>query len=365
MTWEVFPLVAVSMTAVAVFWCLPRRYAQDGFAAITALGLFLFSPLSAVWLVGSVLVVQQAIVLARATGWPGTITGVTIAALSASFLASRDSAPLFGASWTIIGIAYFTLRHIHVLIEFYLDRIKAPTFRQYARYHLLMPVLFAGPIHRLPHFERQCERRRWSAEEFFSGAERVLFGFALAVIVGQFLGNVLDDLLGPTANRGFGVLWLSSMIDWLRLYAQFSGLTSIALGLCLMIGLRLEENFNHPWRARNLVDFWSRWHMTLSFWCRDYVYFPVAALLRSPVAGVFCAMLVLGLWHETSWYYFLWALYQATGIVLSQIYISVRKRLGVPEVPRPIVAVIAPLAILAWLAGAKPVIAQLVERLGL
>jgi alginate O-acetyltransferase complex protein AlgI len=353
------------MIAVAAFWCLPRKYAQDGFAATTAFGLFLLFPFSAIWLVGSVFVVQQAIVLGNKTGRRGLVTGLAIVALGAAFLASRESEELFGASWTIVGIAYFTLRHIHVLIECYLERINAPTIRQYARYHLLMPVLFAGPIHRLPHFERQCERRRWSAEEFFSGAERALFGFALAVIGGEFLGGAARELLGVSVNSGLGTLWIASMIDWVRLYAQFAGLTSIALGLCLMIGLRLEENFNQPWRARNLVDFWSRWHMTLSFWCRDYVYFPVAASLRSPVAGVFCAMLVLGLWHESSWNYLFWAVYQAIGIVVSQIYLAVRDRLGVPKFPELVSAVVAPLAVLGWLASAKPVIARLVEALGL
>jgi len=361
-TWEVLPLIAGSMAAVAVFWCLPLRYAQDGFALVTALGLFLISPLSAVWLVGSVLAVQQAMVLANATGQRGTIVGLAIAGLAAAFVGSRLSGESFGG-WMIIGIAYFTLRHIHVLVEFYLDRIKLPTLRLYAHYHLLMPVLFSGPIHRLPHFERQCQRRRWSAEEFFGGAERVLFGLAMAVILGQFVGDVANDVIGPTQDRSFAVLWAASAIDWLRLYFLFAGLTNIALGLCLMIGLRLEENFNQPWRAQNMVDFWSRWHITLSMWCRDYVYFPVAAALRSPVAGAFCAMVVLGLWHELSWYYFFWALYQATGIVLSQIYIRAGAELGLPKLPRTLGAIVAPIAVLAWLSGARPVIVNLLEVL--
>ena len=206
---------------------------------------------------------------------------------------------LFGPSWAIVGIAYSTLRHIHVLIEYYLRRIPTPTLRDYARYHLLLPVMLAGPIHRLPHFQRQCERRRWSAEEFFSGAERALFGLAMVVVLGEYIGDKVQAALGSIGNNFVGQ-WLLSAIDWFQLYFRFAGLTSIALGLCLMIGLTLEENFNQPWRARNLVEFWTRWHMTLSLWCRDYVFFPVAAYFRSALIGIFCAMLVMGLWHQFS-----------------------------------------------------------------
>ena len=78
------------------------------------------------------------------------------------------------------------------------------------------------------------------------------------------------------------------------MFFSFAGLTSLALGLSLMMGLKLEENFNRPWAAKNLIDFWSRWHMTLSNWCRDYVFYPVTAITRLPVVGLLLAMLAMG-----------------------------------------------------------------------
>jgi alginate O-acetyltransferase complex protein AlgI len=167
-------------------------------------------------------------------------------------------------------------------------------------------------------------------------------------------------LLGPEEGRGLFKLWLASAIDWLYIYATFAGLTGIALGFCLMMGLRLEENFNRPWLARDLVQFWTRWHMTLSHWCRDYVYQPVAMWLKSPLIGIFCAMLVLGLWHGTSWYYVLWGPYQAIGIALSHGYARSNDPLRLGRLPEAVKAMLAPLAILAWVSSARPVIAAII-----
>src|SRR5208282_3330786 len=365
MTFETLPLIAMGLLAVAVFWCLPRKYGQDGVAAFTGLGLLVIATATAIIMLSNIVLVQQAMVRSEQIGWRTSVTAVAIASLVAVFFLSREQAAIFGVQWLIIGIAYSTLRHIHVLAEWRLGRIAAPTLGAYFRYHLLPPVLAAGPIHRLPHFERQCERRRWSTTEFFSGAERALLGFALAVIVGEYLiGGKVAALLGSEPHRGFLIGWLASAIDWLRVYATFVGLTDIALGLCLMMGLRLEENFNKPWRARDLVEFWIRWHITLSLWCRDYVYAPAAIWFKSPLIGIFCAMLVLGLWHETSFYYIIWGAYQAAGIALSHLYGRTGDPLRLTGIPERCKAVLAPLVILAWLSSARPVITAVIGGTG-
>jgi alginate O-acetyltransferase complex protein AlgI len=139
------------------------------------------------------------------------------------------------------------------------------------------------------------------------------------------------------------------------LFFNFAGMTAIALGLALMMGIRLEENFNRPWCAKDLLDFWSRWHMSLTNWCRDYVYRPVMALTRSALAGLVAAMLAIGLWHEISFYYVLWSFWQTLGVVLSR---TIMPRIASP-LPAPLRRVLAPLAILAWLALARPVIGLL------
>ena len=239
--------------------------------------------------------------------------------------------------------------------------MSIPTIGSYIRYQFFLPTLMAGPINRIQHFERQCARRRWDATEFFSGAERALFGGALVVIVGGYaLARAIGSLNAEFGDsQSFAQAWLVSAVRWLQLYATFAGLTDIALGLSLMMGLQLEENFNEPWRARNLIEFWRHWHMTLSFWCRDYVFAPVAALTHSAIVGVVIAMLVLGLWHETSFYYVFWAVWQALGIIITQMYIKRGDPLGLKRLPEPMKMFAGPVSVLAWLSLTWPVAAAI------
>jgi alginate O-acetyltransferase complex protein AlgI len=114
--------------------------------------------------------------------------------------------------------------------------------------------------------------------------------------------------------------WLAAYLGCvqygLNLYLQFSGYSDIAIGIAMLVGYRVPENFNWPFIATNIQTFWSRWHITLSHWCRDYVFQPVAAVSRSPHIGVIAAMLVLGMWHELSWRYLLWGAYHGLGLVV-------------------------------------------------
>lgn len=349
-------LIFLSLVCVAVFWLLPQRVAQDGVAAVTIGGLALIAPVAAIWLAVTTLATPIMMRVADRTPARGAIVSMWIFTLVAALLASRELKAFGNHEVVLVGGAYFTLRHIHVLMDWLFGRLSIPTVGAYVRYQFFMPVLMAGPINRIQSFERQCARRRWDPIEFFSGAERVLFGGALVVVLGSYIfGDAIGYLNARFGdNPGFAQGWLVSAVRLLQLYATFSGLTSIALGLSLMMGLFLEENFNSPWRARNLVEFWQRWHMTLSFWCRDYVFAPVAALTHSAVIGIVAAMLALGLWHETSLYYVFWAIWQTLGIVITHVYLMWGDQLGLRRLPEPIKRVTGPASVLAWISIASP-----------
>jgi alginate O-acetyltransferase complex protein AlgI len=346
------------LSAIAAFWAAPHGMGQNAVAAITACVLIVAAPISAIWLVGSIALTPPLMRFGERSDRRGAVVAGLVSVLAILLVLSRQIETWSGRTIVLVGAAYFTLRHVHVLMEWWLRRIPVPSFGAYARYHLFLPVIVAGPIHRLPHFERQCVRRRWDATEFFSGAERALVGLFIAVAIGNFVFAHVQDIAAKHLETlsPFFREWILSALDWLRLYLQFAGFTDLALGLSLMMGLRLEENFNRPWRARNLIDFWTRWHMTLSLWCRDYVYVPVAARFRSPPIGVVSAMVVLGLWHETSAYYVLWAFWQAFGIVLTRVYTNANDPLRLGRLLPGWQAVLAPVAILAWLSAARPVV---------
>jgi alginate O-acetyltransferase complex protein AlgI len=360
-------MLFAGLACVAVFWSLPRQHAQSGVAAVTLLLLFILYPGTALYLVASILAVHRLMLWCDRRdrrGGRGVAALVASVALGAALLVLRGRPGDLIDALPLLGAAYFTLRHIHVLAEWAWERLDPPSLTSLLHYHLMLPVLISGPIHRLPHFTRACQRRRWSAEEFFTGAERILLGVGLVAVVGDFiLGWRLEVLVAHLSPGPMARLWMNSAIEWIRIYVYFSGYTDIALGLCLMMGLKLEENFNQPWRARSLVEFWTRWHMTLSHWCRDYIYVPVAAATRSPLAGVAVALLVLGIWHEASPYYVGWAIWQTAGIVLTHAYGRLGDPLRIGRWPKAVVAVVAPAAILAWLSGARPAITLLLGSL--
>jgi alginate O-acetyltransferase complex protein AlgI len=343
-------LVLLTLGAVPLAWALPRSWALDGVACWTVCVLALLAPLSAVWLLAAAIltpVVLQAGDRVRfrsavATGWAFV--------LLAAFVYARLTP---GLLW--VGGSFFTLRHLHVIGEWWMKRLPPPGVREHLRYQLFLPVILVGPIHRIQNFNRQCLRRRWDAPEFLCGAERFLVGAFMAFVVGGWLIGVLataarDSLAGLHA---FPRLWITSALEWVQLYFVFAGLSAIALGASLMIGLRLEENFNRPWQATSLLEFWARWHMSLTHWVHDYVFRPVTALGRNAFLGLLAAMLVIGLWHEFSAYYVLWSFWQVLGVMATRL--TARWMPGI-RLPGRLAAGLGPLLVLAWLSLARPVI---------
>jgi alginate O-acetyltransferase complex protein AlgI len=347
-------LTLCSLLGVALIWALPSSKGLNAVAALTLIAIALMSPASALWLAGTTLITVSIIRRYRSEKYRGLVVAIYGAFLAFLLFASREIPGIF---W--VGGAYFTLRHLHVLIDWWMRRLQIPTTGQYVRYSFFLPVIMAGPIHRLNHFQRQVGRQRISTSNLFNGAERALFGLAQAVVISSWL---LRRLRGSSEHYSenwplFFQRWIEGGFDWLQLFFSFSGLTSLALGISLMMGLKLEENFNRPWASKNLIDFWTRWHMTLSNWCRDYVFYPVTAITRLPLVGLLMAMLAMGLWHDNSAYYILWAVWQSLGIFLTHLIL----RFGSGLLPPKAGKVIGPISVYLWLTLTKPMVLQLLD----
>lgn len=341
----IFCLIASLLAVGAMRW-LPRRFGPDAVAAISTITLAAVSWQSALFLVTGIVVTFIAMVLGERLKAKAVVFVPAVIAHLATLLLFRE---LPVAAW--LGAAYFTLRHIHVLSDWWCEELPCPRLGDYARYHLFLPVLAAGPIHRFAPFQRQLARRRNDTGELVSGAERTLWGtFQFTVLANAIIPRVeraCIEYLAPIPT--FFSNWVQSAFDWIALYLSFAGLSSIAIGLSLMMGLRIEENFNAPWRATSLPDFWSRWHMSLTNFSRDYVFRPVAALSRSPITGAFAAMLFLGLWHGSSVYWLGWGAWQGLGIVLT---ILARRTQWFSELPKSG----GPVFVALWLTATYPVV---------
>jgi len=347
-------LALCSLLGVVVIWVLPRSQGLNAVASLTLIAIALISPASALWLAGTTLITVSIIRHYRVEKYRGLVVALYGAFLVFLLFASREMPGFF---W--VGGAYFTLRHLHVLIDWWMGRLHIPTTGQYVRYSFFLPLIMAGPIHRLNHFQRQVVRQRISTSNLFNGAERALFGLAQAVVISSWLLRRLRRASEQYAESWplFLQRWIEGGFDWLQLFFSFSGLTSLALGISLMMGLKLEENFNRPWASRNLIDFWTRWHMTLSNWCRDYVFYPVTAITRLPLVGLLMAMLAMGLWHDNSAYYILWAVWQSLGIFLTHLIL----RQGSGRLPKSIGKVIGPMSVFMWLTLTKPMVLEFLD----
>lgn len=240
-----------------------------------------------------------------------------------------------------LGLAFYVLRLVHYLFEEYKGTLRTHDFGEYLAYHFLPGALPLGPIHRFDEFLRDWRRRRFDRTEFVQAMQRILYGAVKVAVLGSY---ILNYKVGPYIadwRETWGPLgsYLSDLHYWTLLYVVFSGYSDIAIGFGVLVGVRLRENFNWPFIARNISEFWQRWHMSLSSWCRDYVYTPVIAVSRSPSLALVSSMVILGLWHELTLHYLMWGLYHGIGLTVHRRYRQARSEKLRPRGPVASVAI--------------------------
>lgn len=213
------------------------------------------------------------------------------------------------------GISFFTFQGVSYLADVY--RGTVPAERSPLRLTLYMsffPQLLQGPIVRYGGFAPALSERRETAADAAGGAVRFCFGLAKKVLLADALGQIANSAFTAGDRLTVGLAWLGAIAYTLQLYFDFSGYTDMALGLGRVFGFRLPENFNYPYVAGSASEFWRRWHMTLSFWFRDYVYIPLGGnrCARGRQAlNLLAVWLLTGLWHGAAWSFVLWGLYYA------------------------------------------------------
>lgn len=222
------------------------------------------------------------------------------------------------SGWILpLGLSYYAFRQIHVAFEYYMGKIKKPSLEEYFQYLLFLPVIMVGPIHRLPEFQRSFRRMKWQSALFSDGLERMLYGFIKIGFLGNYLFSVKMQQLAQHFDATAIKVYIETVAFTCNAYVQFAGFSDVAIGMGLIWGIRVMENFNRPFLATNMQEFWQRWNISLSSWCRDYVFQPFIALSRNRWIALIVAMLVLALWHEISLRYVLWGMVQAVLVLLT------------------------------------------------
>lgn len=221
-------------------------------------------------------------------------------------------------NWVLpLGLSYFAFRQIHVAFESYKNQLTQLSLEEYFRYLLFLPVMLVGPIHRIQDMQRSLRRHKWQAATMSEGFERLLYGLVKINFLGNYLfsfrlSKAADYIDNPTLK-----LYSKTLSFACNAYFQFSGFSDLAIGMGLLWGIKVMENFHYPFLATNMQAFWTRWHISLSTWCRDYVFHPILAKSRNRWLALALSMLVLALWHEISWQYIAWGVFHAVLILLT------------------------------------------------
>ncbi|MBR9805123.1 MBOAT family protein [bacterium] len=235
-----------------------------------------------------------------------------------------------------LGISFFTFQALSYIVDVYRkEAVVQKNVFDLALYISLFPQLIAGPIVRYHDIDQQIKQRTYSIELFASGAQRFTFGLAKKLLIANPLGEVADNAFALSQGElTMPLAWIGILAYTFQIYFDFSGYSDMAIGLGRMFGFRFLENFNYPYIAKSLREFWRRWHISLSTWFRDYVYIPLGGNRKGSVrtyVNLFTVFLLTGVWHGASWNFVVWGMFHGVFLAAEHRGFSrVLERLWVP-----------------------------------
>jgi len=228
-----------------------------------------------------------------------------------------------------IGISFYTFQTISYTIDVYNGKVKAQrSFLNFLTFVTLFPQLVAGPIVRYSIIQNQLSKRQVSWEGFNKGVERFCKGLFKKVAIANTAGAIANQLLDKDIQSiTFFGGWMGLIIFGLQVYYDFSGYSDMAIGLGKIFGFDFNENFNHPYTAKSITDFWRKWHMSLSTWLSDYIFTPIMIRFRdhrvaSLIIATTTTFFVSGLWHGASWNFVLWGLYFGFWVLFESLFFA-------------------------------------------
>jgi len=228
-----------------------------------------------------------------------------------------------------LGISFFTFKCIAFLADVYKGQVQRPRFPEFALYVSFFPQIAMGPITRYGEFAPQLQSRSLSLEGTVRGIRRFVVGLAKRVVLSAPLGALVDGVYAA-ALPDARLAWLGAVCYCLQLYFDFSGYSDMANGTAAMLGFSVRENFDHPYTAVSIGDFWRRWHMSLSAWFKDYIYIPLGGNRKGAFrAGVnkCIVFLLCGIWHGANWTFLLWGVWHGGLSLLESLQIIPVKKL--------------------------------------
>ncbi len=330
-------LIPVVIVALLVFWLALRKDAHRLlFVLLLSVGaLAVLNPAFALIALGLVLLTHQLVELERRKKLSGArvvLIAIVIALVTIGVgkYGQRGVIAIWGEDdWIVsrlimpLGLSYFVFRMLQYVFDCMRGVIKENSLLRLGAFLMFIPTFPAGPLETYQGF---YEKRsfRFDRQLFYVGLRRIAIGYFKKVFVVDFLFAIFfADITTTIGRTGFdpgevNIWWPLAfcIIVFVRAYFDLSAYTDLAIGFSSLFGFRIMENFHFPFWQKNLSDFWKSWHISLSTWVRNNVYFPAFGLTRKTWLGLYASMLVMGLWHAVDLNWTMWGLYHGTGLVI-------------------------------------------------
>lgn len=266
-------------------------------------------------------------------------SGFAVANAARALRASTGQVPAWMLDWHApaapLAISFFTFEFIHYLYEVRVKGrapIRNPT--HFAVFTIFFPSLASGPIKRFPDFVPQLNALRTpTLPELTVAVQRLIRGLFKKICVADLLVEYIKifEVVPHYSGRLVATI---AVLQGFRIYYDFAGYTDIAIALAQLMGLRIPENFDRPYWSSSLREFWRRWHMSLSYWIRDYIYIPLGGNRAHRVLNLLVAMALCGLWHGAAWHFAAWGVYHGAGLAIEAGVQRWQPGLFAPSFPR-------------------------------
>ena len=222
-----------------------------------------------------------------------------------------------------LGISFYTFQTLSYTIDMYRGEVRCQrSLTAFLAYVSMFPQLVAGPIVRYADIEKDLYNRKTGLKDFSAGISRFTVGLGKKVLLANAAGRAVDTLFFGNIKLTVLGSWLGILFFAFQIYFDFSGYSDMAIGLGSMIGFKFKENFNYPYTAKTVTDFWRRWHISLSAFFRDYVYIPLGGNRKRQVLNLLIVWFLTGLWHGASWNFIFWGLYYAILLIIEKLVMN-------------------------------------------
>jgi len=350
MPFNSLPYLGFLIVAVGVYWLLPRRF-RRAFVLAASLAFYGSWGVVFVWLplavAGVVYLIGKRIQLdathTKKWMWAGIAFVLALLVFfkyrsfllaNLSFLARTTGLDQVSLATSIafpMGISFYTFEAIAYLVDIRQGRVTMPKFTDLCLFFMFWPNILSGPIVRARELMPQLHfRKPFEPRFFFEGFDRVVWGLVQKNVIANMLGIWVDKGFSPNAAGSPSTVdgWFLAIAFGLQIYFDFAGYTNMAIGAARLLGVTLPENFRQPYHAATPPEFWSRWHMTLSRWIRDYLFFRVNAQWQGAPLPLYLSLIgvmaLVGLWHGAGWNYILWGTLHGVYLVMYRVYESLK-----------------------------------------